>query len=164
MERRWGARKAVDVEVVVDNQPACLRRGTIGDVSIGGLFVRMEPDGLTPESPIELVLLLQQDGGMQVYRMPAVVARVAPDGAGLRFDQYDVGTFRTLVMLLLALKRGGATGSTRSALPRSGVRSTTVAGGGQAALALEGTTGRVAVATGPLAPVSVTSPVHGESH
>src|SRR5690606_23199640 len=163
MERRWGARKAVEVDVVVDNQPACLRRGTIGDVSIGGVFVRMEPDGLTPESIIELVLLLQQDDGMKVYRMPAVVARVAPDGAGLRFDQYDVGTFRTLVMLLLALKRGAATGATRSVLPRSRARTPAV-GNGETAPALEGTTGRVALAGGPLAPVSATSPVHGESH
>jgi hypothetical protein len=163
MERRWGTRKAVEVDVVVDNQPACLRRGTIGDVSIGGVFVRMEPDGLTPESLIELVLLLQQDDGMKVYRMPAVVARVAPDGAGLRFDQYDVGTFRTLVMLLLALKRGAATGATRSVLPRSRARTPAV-GNRETAPALEGTTGRVALAGGPLAPVSATSPVHGESH
>lgn len=142
MERRWGARKPVEVDVVVDNQPAGLRRGTIGDVSIGGLFVRMAPEGLSPDAPIELVLLVQQEGGMQVYRMPAVVARLAPDGAGLRFDHYDVGTFRTLVMLLLALKRGAAPGATRSAsASRSSLRAASATGGQPAAPALEGTTG-----------------------
>ena len=164
MERRWGARKPVEVDVVVDNQPACLRRGTIGDVSIGGLFVRMEPKGLTPDAPIELVLLLQQEGGMQVYRMPAVVARLAPDGAGLRFDQYDVGAFRILVMLLLALKRGGAAAANRFADPFRSSLPSAVAGGGPASRALEGTAGRIALASGAAAPVSATSPVHGESH
>lgn len=163
-DRRWGIRKPVEVDVVIDNQPACLLQGRIGNVSVGGLFVRTEPGGLVMNTAIELVLMLQQENGMRVYRMPAVVARITRDGAGLRFDQYDVGAFRTLVVLLLACRRGAAPGGPTRAKFRAhaAVRPAVPAGGARGASVLEGTTGGLANA--PAAPVTATSPVHGESH
>ena len=101
MERRWGMRKSVEVEVVIDNQPVCLLRGRIDNISIGGLFVHTEPAPLRMNTPVELVLLLEDDNGTRVYRLPAVVVRITAEGAGLMFDQYDVNAFRTLVVLLL---------------------------------------------------------------
>lgn len=100
-ERRWGARKPVEVDVVIDNQPLCLMRGRIGNISIGGLFVQTAGGALHENAKVELVLLLQEDGTTRVYRMPALVVRVTPDGAGFMFDQYDVNAFRTLVALVL---------------------------------------------------------------
>jgi len=99
-ERRWGLRKAVDVDVVIDNQPACLLHGRIGNISIGGLYVRTTPNALNTNAPVELVLLLHEDGGTRVYRMPAIVVRLTDDGAGLIFDRYNIDAFRTLVFLL----------------------------------------------------------------
>lgn len=110
MERRWGARKRIEVDVVIDNQPLCLLRGRIGNISIGGLFVQTTAaSGLNANAKVELVLLLQEQGGTRVYRMPALVVRVTPDGAGFMFDQYDVNAFRTLVALVLDRQKRAAT-------------------------------------------------------
>lgn len=108
MERRWGARKPVEVDVVIDNQPLCLLRGRIGNISIGGLFVETAAASLHANAKVELVLLLQEQGGTRVYRMPALVVRVAGNGAGFMFDQYDVNAFRTLVALVLDRQKRAA--------------------------------------------------------
>jgi hypothetical protein len=113
MERRWGMRRPVDVEVVLDNQPASLLRGRIGNISIGGLFVKTEPTALRLHAPIELVLLLDDRSGTRVYRLPAIVVRLTDDGVGLMFDQYDVNAFRTLVVLLLEQQKNSANAAKR---------------------------------------------------
>lgn len=163
MERRWGLRKSIEVDVVIDNQPTCLIRGRIGNVSIGGLFVRTEQTNLTMNSQVELVLMLQQEGGTQVYRLPAMVVRLTPQGAGLMFDQYDVDAFRTLVALLLAKQRAapqpGKDRSETTALPLS------IDPGKAAASIQEGKTGKAASAAASAAPVlAQPSPAFGESH
>lgn len=101
MERRWGTRKTLEVDVVIDNQPSCLLRGRLNDISIGGLFVKVDTTPLRLNAPVELVMLLESDEGTRVYKLPAIVVRLTADGAGLMFDQYDVNAFRTLVVLLL---------------------------------------------------------------
>src|SRR5690554_764782 len=88
MERRWGIRKSVDVEVVIDCQRRGLLRGRLGNVSVGGLFVRTEPSVLTRNTHVEVVLMLQHADGTRVYRMPALVVRLSPNGVGLMLDQY----------------------------------------------------------------------------
>lgn len=162
MERRWGVRKSIEVDVVIDNQPNCLQRGRIGDVSIGGLFVRTEPAGLAMNSQVELVLMLQQKDGTRVYRMPAMVARLTANGAGFMFDQYDVNAFRTLVVLLLARQKSSHRPEPHhrhSRLPLS------IEDGARAAPIREGTTGKVATAAAPAVPVlPPLSPICGESH
>jgi len=113
-ERRWGMRKSVEVDVVIDNQPVSLLHGRIGNVSIGGLFVKTTPVALNPNSPVELVLMLHENGGTRVYRMPAIVVRLTNHGAGLIFDRYNIDAFRTLVFLLrdsraFGIRRGKTT-------------------------------------------------------
>lgn len=108
-ERRWGARKPIEVDVVIDNQPLSLLHGRIGNISIGGLFVETASVGLHTNAKVELVLLLQEQGGTRVYRMPALVVRVTGSGAGFMFDQYDVNAFRTLVALVLDRQKRAAT-------------------------------------------------------
>jgi hypothetical protein len=143
MERRWGMRKAVEIDVVIDNQPECLLRGQIGNVSVGGLYVRTaEPGSLSKNSQVELVLMLQQDTGTHVYRMAAMVVRLTDDGAGLMFDQYDVNAFRALVVLLLAKQKASA--ATAAADNRSNTFSFSIDGDADVASVLEGTTGRAA--------------------
>jgi CheY-like chemotaxis protein len=73
------------------------------------LFVKTDPTALRINGSIELVLLLDSRQGMRVYRLPAIVARLTPDGAGLMFDQYDVSAFRTLVVLLLEQQKHSVT-------------------------------------------------------
>lgn len=111
MERRSGLRKPVDVDVVIDNQPLCLLRGTIDDIAIGGLFVKTG-GGLDVQSRVELVLMLRHNGTTQVYRLPALVVRVTDDGAGLKLDEYDLNAFRVLVALLIENSKRAAAAST----------------------------------------------------
>jgi len=166
-ERRWGTRKTIEVDVVIDNQPSSLLQGRIGNVSVGGLFVKTETARLATNTQVELVLMLQCEDGTRVYRMPAMVVRVAPNGAGLMFDQYDVNAFRALVVLLLS-RRGAAasaqvTGVSARFRPNWFQRSSE--GGVSAAPVLEGAIGKVARAAAPIASVlPQPSPVHGESH
>lgn len=159
MERRWGTRKSVEVDVVIDNQPAGLRRGRIGNVSAGGVFVRIDPEGLATKTPVELLLQLH-DNGTRVHRMPAIVARLTPSGAGFTFDQYNVEAFRALVVLLLATQ-----------LPAAGARRRRirlplfVGDGTSAGSAQEGTNAGAAAAAPTLAPaLPQLSPVCGEPH
>lgn len=121
-ERRWGLRKAVQVDVLIDNQPACLLHGRIGNISIGGLFVRTSPHALDRNARVELVLLLQENGGTKVYRMPAIVVRHTAEGAGLIFDRYNIDAFRTLVFLLrdsraFGTRRGKGSASKKQSVP-----------------------------------------------
>lgn len=156
MDRRGGMRKAVGVDVVIDNQPFCLLPGRIGNVSIGGLFVQTEAAGLNPNARVEIVLMLQQGSTTSVYRMPAVVVRLTPNGAALRFDEYDVNAFRALVVLLLAERR------TSSAAARTKTQSFSI-GSGEAAPVLEGTTGGPARAAGSFVPaIQKSTQVNGE--
>ena len=166
MERRWGLRKPIQVDVVIDNQPTCLVRGQIGDVSIGGLFVRTEPDRLRMNSQVELVLMLQQGEGTQVYRMPAMVVRLTSNGAGLMFDQYDVNAFRTLVVLLLAKQKAAADApKSRAGRNRPSLIPLSIEDGKAAASIQEGAIGNTALAAAPVASVSPQlSPAFGESH
>lgn len=159
MERRWGMRKAVEIDVVIDNQPECLLRGRIGNVSVGGLYVRTEPGSLSKNSQVELVLMLQQNNGTRVYRMAAMVVRLTHDGAGLMFDQYDVNAFRALVVLLLAKKAGAGA----AASDGTNTFSFSIDGDADVASVLEGTTGGAAGAARKFVPASKQpSPAHGE--
>ncbi|HEY8554003.1 MAG TPA: PilZ domain-containing protein [Burkholderiales bacterium] len=160
MERRWGIRKSVDVEVVIDCQPRGLLRGRLGNVSVGGLFVRTEPSVLTRNTHVEVVLMLQHADGTRVYRMPALVVRLSPNGVGLMLDQYDVEAFRALVVLLLAQREAGARldAPYRSHADKFPVEAETTAS------AKEDVTGAAVSAADPITSVSQLSPACGESH
>lgn len=100
-ERRWGLRKTVQAEVVIDNQPTSLLRGRISNVSVGGLYVSTIPVALAPHSRVELVFMRQVQGVTRVYRLSAVVVRRGHEGVGLLINHYDLDAFRALVALLL---------------------------------------------------------------
>jgi PilZ domain-containing protein len=115
MERRAGTRKAMDVEVTIDSAHCRAVRGKIGNVGFGGLFVQLEAGGLREDARVEILVVLSQETGSRLYRMPAVVARITQNGAGLIFDEYDVTAFRTLVLLLLARQKAVADSLARGA-------------------------------------------------
>lgn len=100
-ERRWGLRKSVQADVLIDNQPASLLRGRISDVSVGGLYVSTIPAALAPNSRVELVFMRQVQGVTRVYRLSAMVVRRGTEGVGLLINHYDLDAFRALVALLL---------------------------------------------------------------
>src|SRR5437762_3005929 len=140
MERRSGLRKAIDMEVVLDSPRDRGLRGKIGNVGFGGLYVQLESGQLSKDAPVEIAILLQQESGPRVYRIRAFVARLAPNGAGLVFDEYDVTAFRALVLLLLTRQRE-MSGVTH---PGSGGVSFSNGSGSDAAPTLEDTTKKAA--------------------
>lgn len=109
-ERRWGLRKSVQADVLIDNQPASVLRGRVSNVSVGGLYVSTIPAALAPRSRVELVLMRQVAGATRVYRLSATVVRRANEGVGLLITHYDLDAFRALVALLL--EQAGSWGET----------------------------------------------------
>ena len=118
-ERRWGLRKAVQADVLIDNQPASLLRGRINDVSVGGLYVSTIPVALAPNSGVELVFMRQVQGATRVYRLSAMVVRRGNEGVGLLINHYDLDAFRALVALLLEQTGSGSEASEHQSVSAS---------------------------------------------
>lgn len=119
-ERRWGVRKSVTADVVIDHQPAGLARGRIANASVGGLYVQTGANAPL-QSQVEIVLMRRTETGTRVYRVPTMVVRTADKGIGFVVHRYDLDTFRTLVALLLesnptAAAPNGNTGDDRQRL------------------------------------------------
>lgn len=87
MECRWGQRKPIGLDAVIDCRHQRRLRGYIRDVSSSGAFVVAPVAGFTCNSLFDLVFTLHHGGVAQVHRVKAMVTRVAPDGAGLMFDE-----------------------------------------------------------------------------
>lgn len=156
-ERRWGLRKTVEADVVIDNQPAALLRGRIGNVSVGGLYVSTTPAALMPDSCVELVLMHQAPGGTQVYRLAATVVRRANEGVGLMIYHYDLDAFRALVALLLEHTDPSTGPAAKNQMLEHDVPDCSVNTGDEAVRldpALAGTAGTAAVAVTRVVPIS----------
>lgn len=88
MECRWGQRKPIGLDAVIDCRHHRRLRGYMRDVSSSGVFVVAPVAELTCNSLFDLVFTLHRAGVAQVHRVKAMVTRVAPDGAGLMFDEF----------------------------------------------------------------------------
>src|SRR3954447_22082931 len=106
MERRSGLRKAINMDVVIDSPHGRRVRGRIGNVGFGGLYLQVDPGDLSQNAPVDIAVVLQQESGPRLHRIHAFVARLASNGAGVTFDEYDVAAFRALVVMLLAQRAG----------------------------------------------------------
>ena len=65
-----------------------------------GAFVRMDANGLTPAAQVDLLIALRAGEYDEMHRLPARVVRVAPQGVGLQFRDYDDKTYTALINLL----------------------------------------------------------------
>ena len=86
MERRLSERMPVTVNVYLYCQGRRLRQScNVGNLSTRGVFVETRPRDLYRGRRVEVVFAQAFGSIVRLHRLPAVVARVAEDGAGIIF-------------------------------------------------------------------------------
>lgn len=80
----------------------CAIASNIRDVSLKGVFLTVDASG-AQEGDTEEVVIDFSDKDQQIeHRVPAVIARIHPEGVGLKFTEYDDQTDTDLVNFLYA--------------------------------------------------------------
>lgn len=98
MEHRWGMRRPLGIDVIVDYRPAAMGRGHIADASVSGLFVKTSL--LLPlHARVKLIFAVREDGVTRLHRLEAVVVRSTSDGVGLMYLQFNPREHATLLSL-----------------------------------------------------------------
>lgn len=109
MEKRWSERKSLRVEVDVYQQGELLGSCVSSDIGLGGTFLTRECTFSMPDSEgVELVFLLSDEGQHTRHKINARVARIAEDGFGLKFCDFDTGVFRSLQEIMAYKKNTSA--------------------------------------------------------
>lgn len=106
---RWHERQASDRSVLISARPHGLRQARIRDVSSSGLFVELPPSKpLADNTQVELIFVRSTNQVSRLLRIPALVVRTTPSGAGLMFLDTSLVAFRTLLTQLLAEEKPAA--------------------------------------------------------
>lgn len=96
MEKRWAARRDVQISVDLKCKDVevvnCLTR----DVSLSGAFVQVRQLQPPVSAAVDLVFRLGEPGHSTKYTVQAKVARTTGDGVGVMFEELDVSSFRSL--------------------------------------------------------------------
>lgn len=105
LERRFWVRTPLMLDVHINGggaHPAGTRPVSIKtrDISLGGLFVPITDPALSMLTSVEAVLMLDGEDQPTPHALRTEVARVTPDGVGLRFVYFNSQTYRTLASLL----------------------------------------------------------------
>lgn len=101
MERRWTERTPINV--TVDLVCAGMQAGECRtrDIGLGGVFVEVPgATYLAAETPVELIFKLGAGEVLTKHRINARVVRVAADGVGMMFRDFDASAFRSLQEVL----------------------------------------------------------------
>jgi len=95
IEQRWSQRRSasLDVDIVKDSSllASCIAR----DVSLGGVFLEVNENSIGKCQDVELVFTLAKSEAAQ-HKLKARIVRVAGDGIGLMFKDFDTNSFRAL--------------------------------------------------------------------
>jgi len=96
MEKRWAARRDVQISVDLKCKDVevvnCLTR----DVSLSGAFVQVQQLQPPIDAAVDLVFRLGEPGHHTKYTVQGKVARATGDGVGVMFEELDVSSFRSL--------------------------------------------------------------------
>lgn len=106
MEHRWGMRRPLGIDVIVDYRPAAMGHGRVADASVSGLFVKTSLQ-LPLHARVKLAFGTREPGATRLHRLEAVVVRSTPDGVGLMYLQFNP---REHAALLSLTGRDNATG------------------------------------------------------
>ncbi|BAU49011.1 hypothetical protein SVA_2463 [Sulfurifustis variabilis] len=96
MEHRWSDRRPADLPVTLAYRPLGLIRGRLQDLSGGGAYIRTRI-ALLPNTPVELVVPNDEQDATRLLRLPAIVTRSGPEGAGLMFTQLTATQYEALL-------------------------------------------------------------------
>ena len=105
-EHRWNERHTTDHSVLIKARPHGSQQARIRNVSTSGLFVELPPTTpLSNNTHVELIFVRSANQVSRILRLPALVVRTTPSGAGLMFLDANLTAFRTLLAQLLAEKK-----------------------------------------------------------
>jgi len=97
MENRWSDRRELrlDVDVFRNGEKICTCQSR--DVGLGGAFLDVNPaNTMGQDDSVELVFHLMSGQTPIKHSLHARVVRIANDGVGLKFHEFDTGVFRSL--------------------------------------------------------------------
>ena len=102
MERRWTERTSINVPVDLSYSGVQTEDCRTRDIGLGGVFVELPGEAnLAAETPVELTFKLGAAPHLTKHRINARVVRVAEDGVGMMFRDFDAIAFRSLQEVLL---------------------------------------------------------------
>ena len=95
VDHRWSSRRPCMFYVTLDDGvQAC--RGTVRNLSLGGMYVQAPEAELSLNSQLVLGFQLGEGAHADYYRLPALVVHLTRDGAGIMFKDYDEDTIQSL--------------------------------------------------------------------
>ena len=97
MERRWGKRKTLNHKVIVGYQKKEMIHGTIKDISVGGLFIKMTPKTLKANTSVNITIALRDVSIIRILHVPVSVIYLIEDGVGFKFERLDFDVLKLLV-------------------------------------------------------------------
>lgn len=99
-DRRWSARKSIELNVALYYDRLGLLPCKTLDMSMEGMFVKTGRIMLSQYSKVDAVLTRFDGSVSQQLRLPAKIVRVSQHGAGLQFHNFDSDTYYFLRELL----------------------------------------------------------------
>ena len=96
MEKRWAARRDVQISVDLKCKDVEVVNCQTRDVSLSGAFVEVHQVQPLVDASVDLVFRLGEPGHQTKYKVQAKVARATGDGVGVMFEELDVSSFRSL--------------------------------------------------------------------
>jgi hypothetical protein len=102
-EYRFYARMPLPLEAELRTRQSSLGRFSIRDIDMGGAFVEVRSDDvdLYPNDVVELLFApIAGDAADRGQGLRARVARVAPDGLGLMFIDFDQASLNALLEVM----------------------------------------------------------------
>lgn len=99
-ERRLSVRANLRLDVVIRDNRSGVAHGKVRNMNLDGVFVELDPVISPLSEPLETVLFLPFRRELRQIQLPVVVLRAVDDGVALKFNTYDLATYKTLVNLL----------------------------------------------------------------
>ena len=96
MEHRWSVRKPQCCPVVVDTPRQGRVAAKLQDIGIGGMFIETDDITLPLNTPVNVAFTLPREPFREDFRLPAMVVRHAPTGAGVMFLDIELNILRAL--------------------------------------------------------------------
>ncbi|NIR61749.1 MAG: PilZ domain-containing protein [Gammaproteobacteria bacterium] len=100
MEKRWGARRRLDLDLLLYHRGVPVSRGKTRDIGMEGLFAHIGPAWLSVGTPVEAELLVPDGGRTGRYRLASVITHVGTEGMGLMFQVFDPAAYQAIQRIL----------------------------------------------------------------
>lgn len=107
MERRWTARAPIYIDVGLFFHGQEISVCKTRDIGLGGVFLESDQPLLPKEAQVELIFMLGSGEQRIKHRIRAKVARLAGEGMGLVFRDFDATAFRSLQEVLRHKEKDG---------------------------------------------------------